>query len=169
MLCLAPYRISAQFCCHSWVIVLQVLDWSSWYCSLWLRMDVSLHRMRFRLPNDEELEGSFDCMMWLPWSKSSALGKLYCSANYLCFATKVGWISFFAFWQLVWRQYKNFWCTLKKNDFIAHYCVSLMWQMTVCFVQTHACRRRIDDFRKPSWSLSSLSFKFIVNTTSRQE
>ncbi|XP_065191031.1 TBC1 domain family member 9-like [Sycon ciliatum] len=43
----------------------------------------------FRLPEEEQLEGSFDCTLWLPYSKSHALGKLYCSANYLCFTTKM--------------------------------------------------------------------------------
>jgi len=48
-----------------------------------------LTRSDFRLPVTETLDGFCECSMWNPASKSTVLGKMYCSPNFICFASKV--------------------------------------------------------------------------------
>ncbi|CAF4833627.1 unnamed protein product [Rotaria socialis] len=48
-----------------------------------------IYRYRFRLPCDERLDGEIACHLWTPYNRSSIVGKLYISSNFLCFSSKV--------------------------------------------------------------------------------
>ena len=50
------------------------------------------YRSQFRLPASEVLDGFCECSMWNPSSKTTILGKMYCSPNYICFASKVSYM-----------------------------------------------------------------------------
>ncbi len=50
------------------------------------------YRSQFRLPASENLDGFCECSMWNPSSKAAILGKMYCSPNYISFASKVRYI-----------------------------------------------------------------------------
>jgi len=48
-----------------------------------------IYRYRFRLPTNERLDGEIYCHLWTPYNRSTVSGKLYISANFVCFASKV--------------------------------------------------------------------------------
>lgn len=47
------------------------------------------YRSEFRLPASETLDGYCECSIWNPSSKSTILGKMFCSHNYICFSSKI--------------------------------------------------------------------------------
>ena len=46
-------------------------------------------RNSFRLPSTERLDGDIDCALWTPYNKRYTFGRIYISANYVCFASNV--------------------------------------------------------------------------------
>ncbi|XP_041977166.1 TBC1 domain family member 9 isoform X2 [Aricia agestis] len=53
------------------------------------RKQSNLYTLRFRLPQNEKLDGSEECTLWTPYNKKHNWGRLYLSQNFLCFDSRV--------------------------------------------------------------------------------
>ncbi|XP_060800380.1 TBC1 domain family member 9 isoform X2 [Amyelois transitella] len=49
----------------------------------------NLYTLRFRLPQNEKLDGSEECTLWTPYNKKENWGRLYLSQNFICFDSRV--------------------------------------------------------------------------------
>ncbi|VVD02906.1 unnamed protein product [Leptidea sinapis] len=52
------------------------------------RKQSSLYTLRFRLPQNEKLDGTEECTLWTPYNKKHASGRLYLSQNFICFDSR---------------------------------------------------------------------------------
>ncbi|CAB3241981.1 unnamed protein product [Arctia plantaginis] len=53
------------------------------------RKQSNLFTLRFRLPQNEKLDGSEECTLWTPYNKRHNWGRLYLSQNFICFDSRV--------------------------------------------------------------------------------
>lgn len=53
------------------------------------RKQSNLYTLRFRLPQNEKLDGSEECTLWTPFNKRHNWGRLYLSQNFICFDSRV--------------------------------------------------------------------------------
>ncbi|XP_050666505.1 TBC1 domain family member 9 isoform X2 [Leptidea sinapis] len=53
------------------------------------RKQSSLYTLRFRLPQNEKLDGTEECTLWTPYNKKHVSGRLYLSQNFICFDSRV--------------------------------------------------------------------------------
>ncbi|KAB7494763.1 TBC1 domain family member 9 [Armadillidium nasatum] len=53
------------------------------------RAHTESYKNMFRLPSDEKLDGSTQCLIWAPYKKNFVSGILYISSNFICFGSKV--------------------------------------------------------------------------------
>ncbi|KAL4714146.1 hypothetical protein ACJJTC_008500 [Scirpophaga incertulas] len=49
----------------------------------------NLYTLRFRLPQNEKLDGTEECTLWTPYNKKDNWGRLYLSQNFICFDSRV--------------------------------------------------------------------------------
>ncbi|XP_053625119.1 TBC1 domain family member 9 isoform X2 [Plodia interpunctella] len=49
----------------------------------------NLYTLRFRLPQNEKLDGTEECTLWTPYNKRHNWGRLYLSQNFICFDSRV--------------------------------------------------------------------------------
>ncbi|CAH0701934.1 unnamed protein product [Spodoptera exigua] len=53
------------------------------------RKQSNLFTLRFRLPQNEKLDGTEECTLWTPYNKRHNWGRLYLSQNFICFESRV--------------------------------------------------------------------------------
>ncbi|KAJ8722843.1 hypothetical protein PYW07_004023 [Mythimna separata] len=53
------------------------------------RKQSNLFTLRFRLPQNEKLDGTEECTLWTPYNKRHNWGRLYLSQNFICFDSRV--------------------------------------------------------------------------------
>ncbi|KOB64627.1 putative ypt/rab gtpase activating protein, partial [Operophtera brumata] len=53
------------------------------------RKQSNLYTLRFRLPQNEKLDGTEECTLWTPYNKRHNWGRLYLSQNFICFDSRV--------------------------------------------------------------------------------
>ncbi|KAJ0180398.1 hypothetical protein K1T71_003802 [Dendrolimus kikuchii] len=53
------------------------------------RKQSNLYTLRFRLPQNEKLDGTEECTLWTPFNKRHNWGRLYLSQNFICFDSRV--------------------------------------------------------------------------------
>ncbi|GBP24487.1 TBC1 domain family member 9 [Eumeta japonica] len=52
------------------------------------RKQSNLYTLRFRLPQNEKLDGTEECTLWTPYDKKHNWGRLYLSQNFICFDSR---------------------------------------------------------------------------------
>ncbi|KAJ2952626.1 hypothetical protein O0L34_g6956 [Tuta absoluta] len=53
------------------------------------RKQSNLYTLKFRLPQNEKLDGTEECTLWTPYNKRHNWGRLYLSQNFICFDSRV--------------------------------------------------------------------------------
>ncbi|KAF9420846.1 hypothetical protein HW555_003032, partial [Spodoptera exigua] len=53
------------------------------------RKQSNLFTLRFRLPQNEKLDGTEECTLWTPYNKRHNWGRLYLSQNFICFEIRL--------------------------------------------------------------------------------
>ena len=58
-------------------------------------------RTAFKLPANEKLDGDVECMLWAPYSKTYVWGRLYLSANFICYTSRVNSFKAIVSWSIL--------------------------------------------------------------------